>query len=59
MLETIEEHLKAISLVKIKTKEESESFRISYLGKKGILQALFSEFKTVKPEDKKKLWGRL
>ena len=53
MLEIIEEHLKAISLVKIKTKEESESFRISYLGKKGILQALFSEFKTVKPEDKK------
>jgi hypothetical protein len=34
MLEIIEEHLKAISLVKIKTKEESESFRISYLGKK-------------------------
>lgn len=53
MLEIIKEHLKAISLVKIKTKAESESFRISYLGKKGILQALFSEFKTVKPEDKK------
>jgi hypothetical protein len=45
MLEIIKEHLKAISLVKIKTKAESESFRSSYLGKKGILQALFSDFK--------------
>lgn len=53
MLEIIEEHLIKISVVKIKTKEESEEFRIRYLGKKGIIQALFSDFKLVSPEAKK------
>jgi phenylalanyl-tRNA synthetase alpha chain len=37
--------------------EEIEKFKIKYLGRKGILQSLFEEFKTV-PNDQKKAVGQ-
>ncbi len=40
MIEIIKEHLKEVENFKLETKENSESFRIRYLGKKGILNKL-------------------
>ena len=37
------------------SKEKLEEFRINFLGKKGKLQAIFGEFKSVPAEDKKEL----
>lgn len=37
------------------TSDELESFRIKFLGTKGLLKDLFDEFKTVSPEDKRVL----
>ena len=53
MLETIEKHIRTIEQTTLSTPEAAEEFRIQYLGKKGILTALFGEFKTVPNEDKK------
>lgn len=39
-------------------REDIERFRIQYLGRKGLLATLFSEFKTVDPKRKKEM-GRL
>lgn len=33
--------------------DELESFRIKYLGKKGVIASLFSEFKNIPPEERK------
>ena len=35
------------------TAEEVESFRIKFLGSKGIVKELFDEFKSVGPEEKR------
>jgi len=53
MLETIEKHIRTIEQTTLLTPEAAEKFRIQYLGKKGILTALFGEFKTVSNEEKK------
>ena len=53
MLETIEKHIRTIEQTTLSTPEAAEEFRIQYLGKKGILTALFGEFKTVPNEEKK------
>lgn len=42
-----------IQQFEIKTKEQLESFRIKYIGSKGILKELFGELKNVPNEDKK------
>lgn len=39
--------------------EECEKFRITYLGKKGILNQLFEDFKTLSSEDKKNVGQKL
>ena len=39
-----------------KSTKEAEAFRIRYLGKNGVLSALFEDFKTV-PSNKKKRSG--
>ena len=39
------------------TKEEVEAFRIKFLGKKGLLNEFFAEFKNV-PADQKKEFGQ-
>ncbi len=40
-------------------KEHLEQFRIKYLGKKGIIQDLFADFKTVVPEIRKEMGVKL
>ncbi len=55
MEETIEKLLKEVNAFSFESREEIESFRIKYLSKKGIIPALFSEFKSIPPARKKKL----
>ncbi|MHA6279129.1 phenylalanine--tRNA ligase subunit alpha [Salinimicrobium sp. CAU 1759] len=57
MTETIKEHISEIEAFQAKTKEEVENFRIKYLGKKGILNQYFAEFKSV-PNEEKKAFGQ-
>ncbi|RLD26086.1 MAG: phenylalanine--tRNA ligase subunit alpha, partial [Bacteroidetes bacterium] len=57
MIEKIKEHIHEVEAIKAKTKEEVESFRIKYLGKKGLLNDFFAEFKNV-ANDQKKEFGQ-
>ncbi len=54
MIKNIDNYLKEIKDFKPQTTQEVEDFRIQYLGKKGILNNLFAEFKKVPNEEKKK-----
>jgi phenylalanyl-tRNA synthetase alpha chain len=58
MLEKIEKHIAEVEAFKTTSKEEVENFRIKYLGKKGLLNDFFSEFKNV-PNEQKKEFGQL
>ena len=58
MLEKIEKHIAEVEAFKTSSKEEVENFRIKYLGKKGLLNDFFSEFKNV-PNEQKKEFGQL
>jgi phenylalanyl-tRNA synthetase alpha chain len=53
MVNKIKKLSEEIESVSIQSKEELESFRIKYLGKKGILNDLFVEFQTIQKEQKK------
>lgn len=57
MIEKIGDYISEIEAFKAKTKEEVEDFRIKYLGKKGILNQYFAEFKNV-PNEQKKDFGQ-
>lgn len=57
MIEKIKEHIAEVEAFKAKTKEEVENFRIQYLGKKGLLNQFFAEFKNVS-NDKRKEFGQ-
>ncbi|MGI0105020.1 phenylalanine--tRNA ligase subunit alpha [Salinimicrobium sp. WS361] len=57
MTETIKEHISEIEAFTANTKDEVEKFRIKYLGKKGILNGYFAEFKAV-PNEEKKAFGQ-
>ncbi|SOC79187.1 phenylalanyl-tRNA synthetase, alpha subunit [Salinimicrobium sediminis] len=57
MTETIKEHISQIEAFTAQTKEEVENFRIKYLGKKGILNKYFADFKAV-PNEEKKAFGQ-
>ena len=57
MVEKIKAYISEIDAFQAKTSEEVESFRIKYLGKKGILNQFFAEFKAV-PNDQKKEFGQ-
>lgn len=57
MTETIKEHISHIEAFTAQTKEEVENFRIKYLGKKGILNKYFADFKAV-PNEEKKAFGQ-
>ena len=47
MLDKVTEMIGDVQAFKAASKEEVETFRIKYLGNKGLLKGLFSEFKTV------------
>ena len=53
MIDKIKEHITDVKAFNATTKEEIENFRIKYLGKKGILNGFFAEFKNVPNEQKK------
>ncbi|NAY91819.1 phenylalanine--tRNA ligase subunit alpha [Muricauda sp. JGD-17] len=58
MIETIKEHLEEIKKFTSTSKDEIEAFRIKYLGKKGLLNEFFAEFKNV-PNEQKKEFGQV
>ncbi len=55
MIDTIHKHIADVEAFTANTLEEIEAFRIKYLGKKGLLNRLFSDFKTVPNEQKKEV----
>ena len=58
MIETIKNHIQEVNTFNTDNNEALEQFRIKYLGKKGILNDFFSEFKNV-PNDQKKEFGQV
>jgi len=57
MIDKIKEHIGEVEKFTADSKEAVESFRIKYLGKKGILKDFFAEFKNV-ANDQKKEFGQ-
>ncbi len=57
MIDKINKHIAEVKTFTASSAEELEAFRIKYLGKKGILNTLFAEFKTI-PNDQKKAVGQ-
>ena len=55
MQSKINQYTTEIEAFEPKTPEELESFRIQFLGTKGIIKDLFDEFKAVSPEEKRVL----
>ena len=53
MLDKVKELIEEVHLFKATSKTDIETFRIKYLGSKGILKGLFSEFKNVDAELRK------
>lgn len=53
MLNKIKEYLQKVEAFSSTKKEEIEQFRIEYLGKKGVLNDFFTEFKNVSADQKK------
>lgn len=58
MIENIKKHIAEVEAFVSDNQEEIESFRIKYLGKKGILNSFFAEFKNV-PNEQKKEYGQV
>jgi len=57
MIKDIDKYLDEVNAFASKDLKEIEDFRIKFLGKKGILNQLFAEFKQV-PDEEKKLYGQ-
>jgi phenylalanyl-tRNA synthetase alpha chain len=57
MIDKIKELIEEAEAFTAQTKEEIETFRIKFLGKKGLLNDLFAEFKNV-ANDQKKEYGQ-
>lgn len=57
MINKIKEHIAEVEQFTASSKEAVETFRIKYLGKKGLLNEFFSEFKNV-ANDQKKEFGQ-
>jgi phenylalanyl-tRNA synthetase alpha chain len=53
MIDTIKEHIAEVEKFTADSVESVENFRIKYLGKKGLLNDFFAEFKNVSKEQKK------
>ncbi len=58
MVERVSKLLQEVDSFKPKSEKELEEFRISFLSKKGSLNALFADFKDV-PNNQKKKFGKL
>lgn len=57
MVDKIKDYIAEVENFQGKTAEEIETFRIKFLGKKGLLNEFFAEFKNV-PNDQKKEFGQ-
>ena len=57
MIDKIKEHISEVENFAADSKEAIETFRIKYLGKKGLLNEFFAEFESV-PNDQKKEFGQ-
>lgn len=57
MVDKIKDYITEVENFQGKTAEEIETFRIKFLGKKGLLNEFFAEFKNV-PNDQKKEFGQ-
>jgi len=53
MIDKIKEHIAEVEAFATQSKEDLESFRIKYLGKKGLLNDFFEAFKEVAKEEKR------
>ncbi len=53
MIDQLKKHLEEVAVFTSDKPEDIEAFRIKYLGKKGLLNHFFSEFKKVAPGEKK------
>lgn len=58
MIDTIKEHLTQVENFSSTSMDEIEAFRIKYLGKKGLLNQFFAEFKNV-PKEEKAAFGQI
>ena len=58
MIDTIKEHIAEVEKFTSTSIEEIEACRIKYLGKKGLLNSFFAEFKNV-PNEQKKDFGKV
>ena len=52
MIKKINENLELVKAFSAESNEEAEAFRIKYLGKKGILNNFFTQFKVLPPSEK-------
>ena len=59
MKEKIEQILNEVRNFQAENKEALENFRITYLSKKGVIPALFADFKNVAPELRKEMGMKL
>ena len=55
MQELIEQYLNEIASFSTQSAEELEQFRIKYLSKKGLIPALFEDFRNVPPEQRREV----
>jgi len=51
----IKQHIEEINSFVTDKKDELEQFRLKFLSKKGVVQGLFAEFKTVSPESRREV----
>jgi phenylalanyl-tRNA synthetase alpha chain len=59
MKNKIADYLKEVELFSAEKPEELEAFRIKFLSKKGLIPALFADFKTVPAEERKEIGQRI
>ncbi len=57
MIDELKKHIAEVDSFSAGTEADVEAFRIKYLGKKGLLNKFFAEFKNV-PKDQKKEFGQ-
>ena len=57
MIKQIDQYLEEVNNFSTQDLKEVEAFRIKFIGKKGILNQLFTEFKNV-PNEEKKIFGQ-
>ena len=53
MIDKLKKYIKEVENFSSESSTEIEAFRVSYAGKKGILNSLFSSFRDIPPEQKK------